>query len=108
MKRTHLVALAVAAAFFSVANAADAVTAKLQAPLAAPTETIAGGAVFECAADTCTTSDASADWSVSGCRDLARSVGVVASFGVGSRQLSADKLAACNKAAKPTKDSKDK
>ena len=102
--KVHFTAIAAATligAFGTQAMAAAAITAKLQAPIEGRKKPVAGGAVFVCEADTCVASNPSGDTlSTSGCRDLARSVGAVASYGSDAKQLAAEKLTACNAVAK--------
>lgn len=82
------------------AFAADPVTVKLQAPLAAKAKFIAGGAVFLCEADACVASAPSSQtFAASTCKSVAKTVGAVTSFGVGGKTLDADKLGACNAVA---------
>ena len=98
---TALAAAAIVGAFASSAVAAPAVTAKLSAPVEARKKPVAGDAVFVCEADTCTAANPSgATSSVSGCRQLVRVVGPVASFGTEAKPFDADKLGRCNSAAK--------
>lgn len=86
--------------FAGGAFAADAVTAKLTAPVAAKTKFIAGGAVFLCEADSCVASAPSSQtFATSTCKAVAKNVGAIASFGVGGKTLAADKLGACNASA---------
>jgi hypothetical protein len=96
-----LAAAALVSVFASSAMAAPAVVAKLQTPLEARKKPVAGDAVFVCEADTCSAGNPSgATASVSGCRQLVRAVGPVASFGSEGNAFDADKLARCNSAAK--------
>ena len=78
------------------AFAADAVTAKLSAPVAEKVKFIAGGARFNCEGDTCVAlAPTSQTFATATCKTIADKVGVVASFG-GARTLSEDKIADCN------------
>lgn len=78
------------------AFAADAVTAKLQAPVAEKTKFIAGGAMFNCEGDTCVAAaPTSQTFATSTCKTIADKVGPVASF-EGRKSLAEDKLADCN------------
>ena len=90
--------------FAGGALAAEPVTAKLTAPLAAKTKFIAGGAVFLCEADSCVASAPSSQtFATSTCKAVAKNVGAVAVFGASGKTLDADKLGACNaKAASAT------
>lgn len=90
----------VSLSFAGAAFAADPVTVKLQAPLAAKAKFIAGGAVFLCEADACIASAPSSQtFAASTCKSVAKTVGAVTSFGVGGKTLDADKLGACNAVA---------
>lgn len=85
------------------ALADDPITAKLKAPVAEKTKFIAGGAVFLCDGDTCLASaPSSRTYAASTCKEVAKNVGAIASFGGARKQLEADKLEACNTAALPT------
>jgi hypothetical protein len=99
-----LVTAAAAAALTLVAGSAfcaEPVTAKLQTPVKSRVRFVAAETVFDCTGDTCTTdSDESGAQSVSTCRAIAREVGTVTAFGRASKLLAADRLAACNVAAK--------
>lgn len=78
------------------AFAADAVTAKLSAPIAEKTKFIAGGAMFNCEGDTCiAAAPTSQTFATATCKTIADKVGVVASF-EGRKTLAEDKLASCN------------
>jgi hypothetical protein len=81
------------------ALAAEPVTAKLAAPIAEKTKLIAGGAIFQCEADTCVALAPSAQtFAVATCRTLASKLGPVQSFS-GRKALEGDRLAACNEKA---------
>lgn len=89
------------AALSTPALAAAPVIAKLQAPIAAPTKVIAGGAIFSCAGDTCVaTNPSNATGDFSSCKIVAHAVGAVVSFGTAADPLAADRIAACNESAK--------
>jgi hypothetical protein len=78
------------------ALAADQITAKLSAPVAAKTKFIAGGAMFNCEGDTCVAlAPTSQTFAVATCKTIADKVGVVSAFG-GLKTLADDKLADCN------------
>ena len=78
------------------AFAADAITAKLSAPVAEKTKFIAGGAMFNCEADTCVAlAPTSQTFAGATCKTIADKVGVVQSFG-GRKALAEEKLADCN------------
>jgi hypothetical protein len=96
--------LAAAAAILSMATtamAADPVVAKLQSPAPAATKPVAGGAVFECLGSVCASRTPTADTaSVHGCKELARQVGGVNSYGSTAKPLTSDQVASCNESAK--------
>ena len=78
------------------ALAADPITAKLSAPVAANTKFIAGGAMFKCQADLCVAlAPTSTTYATSTCKTIADKVGPVIAFG-GAKALTEDKLADCN------------
>lgn len=80
----------------SQALAAQPVTAKLATPVAEKTRIIAGGALFQCEADTCVALAPGAQtFALRTCRTLAGKVGAIESF-TGNTPLEADRLAACN------------
>lgn len=103
MKLQFLAAAAAAAFTLSAAGAAlagDAVTAKLQQPVAAKTKLVAGGAVFLCEADACVASSSNPrTFATASCKDLAKVVGPIASYGGDRRQLDEAKLGQCNAVA---------
>jgi hypothetical protein len=81
------------------AFAADAITAKLAAPVPEKTKFIAGGAMFHCEADACVAlAPTSQTFAVATCRAVADKVGVVESF-AGRKALEGDRLATCNEKA---------
>ena len=97
------VTLAAAAAIFALGTSAMAepVVAKLNVSVSGAAKPVAGGAVFECLGDVCAARAPSADTaSVRGCKDLARQMGVVSSFGPASKPLAPEQVAACNESAK--------
>ncbi|HKT54849.1 MAG TPA: hypothetical protein VJP88_10395 [Caulobacteraceae bacterium] len=99
--RLIAVAGALTAAVAAPSAFAEPVTAKLQAPTDHPVKLVAGGAIFECLGDVCAARTPSSDTAgVRGCKDLARQVGPVGAFGLGSRQLSPDQLVECNASAR--------
>jgi hypothetical protein len=102
MKVRLTAALAVLAAGALATSAmAEPVVAKLQAPTKGSVKPVAGGAVFDCLGDVCAArSPASDTGGLRGCKELARQVGAVTSFGAGSKQLSADQLSECNSSAR--------
>ena len=78
------------------ALAADAITAKLASPVAEKTKFIAGGAMFNCEANTCVAqAPTSQTFAIATCKTIADKVGVVASF-EGRKALDEGKLADCN------------
>ena len=103
MKLQTLAAACAALVTLSFAGAAladDAITAKLQAPVAAKTKFIAGGAIFLCEGDTCIAqATTSQTFAAATCKVIAKNVGAVESFGGSRKSLDADKLGACNTAA---------
>jgi hypothetical protein len=97
------ITLAAAAAILSLSSAAMAepVVAKLQAGAAGASKPVAGGAVFECLGDVCASRAPAADTaSVRGCKELARQVGGMNTFGAASKPLSSAELATCNESAR--------
>jgi len=100
MKLQTLAAACAALATLTAAGAAfagDAVTAKLQAPVAQKTKFIAGGAVFQCEGDTCVaTATTSQTFAASTCKAIAKTAGAVVSFEGVRKTFDADKLTACN------------
>jgi hypothetical protein len=100
MKVRLTAAIAALASIVATGAMAEPVIAKLQVPTKGAVKPVAGGAVFECLGDVCAARAPASDTSgLRGCKDLARQVGAVASFGPSSRQLSADQLAECNLSA---------
>ncbi|WP_293900450.1 hypothetical protein [Phenylobacterium sp.] len=86
-----LVTLSAGSAF-----AGEPITAKLSAPVAEKVKFIAGGAIFNCEADTCVASSpTSSTFASATCKTIADKVGPVTAFG-GRKGLEADKLALCN------------
>ncbi|CAN7400857.1 hypothetical protein LJR225_002538 [Phenylobacterium sp. LjRoot225] len=99
--RLTAVLMAVAAGAIATSALAEPVVAKLQAPGKSAAKPVAGGAVFECLGDVCAARAPSADTaSLRGCKDLARQMGPVSSFGPASKQLSAEQITSCNASAK--------
>lgn len=103
--RTLAAACAAMMSFSFAAGAAladDPISVKLQTPVAEKVKFIAGGAVFLCEADTCTAAAPSSQtYAASTCRDVAKKVGAVVSFGGARKQLEGAKLEQCNAAALP-------
>jgi|SRR6516225_1613574 hypothetical protein len=99
--RLTAVLAAVAAGALATSAMAEPVVAKLATPGPGAAKPVAGGAVFECLGDVCAARAPSADTaSVRGCKDLARQMGVVNSFGPASKPLAPEQVAACNESAK--------
>lgn len=85
----------------SGAMAAEAILAKLQVASSTAAKPVAGGAVFECLGDVCASRAPASDTaSVRACKELARQMGAVSSFGPASKPLDAAELASCNGAAR--------
>lgn len=85
----------------TAALAAEPVTATLQQPVAQPVKFIAGGAVFDCAGDTCVANAATSQtYGTDTCKKIAAQVGPVAAFS-DHRRFTDARLAQCNTAAKP-------
>ena len=95
---------AASAALISISFAAPAladetVVAKLQSPVAKATKFIAGGAMFVCDADDCTTeTPASETFTTGTCKTIAKKAGALTSFGNIRTTFAADQLAICNSA----------
>ena len=90
----------VTVSFAGAALADDAITAKLQAPVAQKTKFIAGGAVFLCEGDTCVAqAPTSQTFAAATCKAVAKNAGPLASFGGARKSFDAEKLGACNVAA---------
>jgi hypothetical protein len=99
--RAILVASALIGCVFAGSAAAEPTLAKLRTPLSGAVKPVAGGAVFECLGDVCAARAPSADTAgLRGCKDLARQVGTVSSFGPSSKPLPDEQLAACNESAR--------
>jgi hypothetical protein len=93
--------VALAASAIATSAMAEPVIAKLQAPSVGAPKPVAGGAVFECLGEVCAARAPSADTaSVRGCKDLARQMGAVTSFGPPSKPLSPEQISGCNESAK--------
>jgi hypothetical protein len=98
---TTFAAVAAILSLASGAMAAEPVIAKLQISAPGAAKPIAGGAVFECLGDMCASRAPSADTgSIRACKELARQMGGVNTFGAPSRPLSSDELATCNQSAR--------
>jgi hypothetical protein len=96
-------AIATALAAISLAGSVFAettVTATLNSAQAAPSKFIAASAVWNCAGTTCVATIAPDDATgVSGCKELAKKIGHIASYATESRSLDAKGLERCNIAA---------
>jgi len=96
--------LAAAAAFSMLATSAFAdgrIAAALDAPVAAKTKVVAGGAVFVCEGAECVSTQApSRALTAVACKALAKEVGRVAAFGGETKSLDAEDLTKCNASAK--------
>ncbi len=78
------------------AFAADLVTAKLAAPVAAKTKVIAGGAVFTCEGSACVAQASSTQtYSEEACKGVAAKVGVITAF-ESRKSFDEASLASCN------------
>ena len=103
MKSIRFVGQTLAIMIVMVATGASAepVVSKLQAPVASAVKPVAGGAVFECLGDVCAARAPGADTaSLRGCKDLARQVGSIVSFGPNGKPLASEQLTSCNSAAR--------
>ena len=100
--RTLAAAAALSVSMFAGAALADGrVAAALEAPVAAKTKIVAGGAVVVCDGAECiSTSAPSRAITAASCKALAKEVGRVAAFGGETKSLDADDLGRCNVAAK--------
>lgn len=99
------VVLAIAALFAQPALAADPVPvrATLAAPLAAPLRVTSSAATWSCTGATCTGPASNARLGdARACRELVKAAGAAATYTGTRGEMSADDLARCNKAAKPT------
>lgn len=99
MKLRTLTAAAVLAFTVSApAFASDGkISVSLQAPLAAKTKVVAGGAVFSCAETACVAYGAPARaLTAATCKAVAKEVGAVAAFAGERKSLEAADLARCN------------
>jgi hypothetical protein len=103
MKFFAYAAAAATLACAGAAWAAEPVTAKLDAPVAAKTKIIAGGAVFICADTACVAAAPQGrTLAAASCKELAGKVGRIVSFGDGRKDLDAGKLERCNGALPQT------
>lgn len=82
------------------AFAAEPVTVKLAQPVAQPMKFVAGGAVFNCAADACVASATTSEtFALATCKVVAGKVGPLLAF-AGTRPMDAARLGVCNTAVK--------
>ena len=92
-----------AALFVSSAGSALADTnylVKLEAPVPSAMKFMAAHAMWSCVASTCGSGGAPEEsFSVPSCKELAKKVGKIASFGDDRHKMSADELEKCNSAA---------
>lgn len=100
--RTLAAVAAVSVSLFAAPAFADGrIAVALDAPVAAKTKVVAGGAVFVCDGAECVAAQApSRAFSAVACKALAKEVGRVAAFGGEAKSLDADDLTRCNAAAK--------
>lgn len=100
---TYKILTAVSLMTFALASsalAATTVTATLQAP-AAKARVVAGGAVWACEGTTCIATAAPDNVaSTKSCKDLAKSVGTVATYASAGFNLDEQALAKCNASAR--------
>ena len=93
--------VAFAAAGAAYAATVNTVTVRLERPLDRPTNSlVAAGVVWTCTGDTCVSRIERRTPLARDCRDVARTVGRVASFKVGETELDATGLEACNRSAR--------
>lgn len=87
--------------FAGAALAQGRVAAALEAPVAAKTKIVAGGAVFVCEGSECVSTAApSRALTAAACKALAKEVGRISAFGGETKSLDADDLTRCNASAK--------
>ena len=100
--RTLAAVAALSVSMFAGAALADGrVAAALEAPVAAKTKVVAGGAVFICAGTECVSASApSRAITAASCKALVKEVGRVSSFGGETKSLTAEDLVRCNASAK--------
>ena len=105
MKLRTLAAAAILSASFAVPAfaAGGNITVALQAPVAAKTKVVAGGAVFSCVEATCVAANApTRALTAATCKAVVKEVGAVTAFTGDRKSLEADDLARCNGAAPAT------
>jgi hypothetical protein len=97
--RTLAAAAVLTLSFAAPALAAGNISVALQAPVAAKTKVVAGGAVFNCVDAVCVASEApSRALTAATCKALVKEVGAVAAFTGERKSLEAAELAHCNAA----------
>ena len=95
--RTLAAAAILSASFAAPAFAAGNISVALQAPVAAKTKVVAGGAVFSCVEATCVAANApSRALTAATCKAIVKEVGAVTAFSGDRKALAADDLARCN------------
>jgi hypothetical protein len=100
--RTLAAVAAISVSIFAGQALADGrIAVALDAPVAAKTKVVAGGAVFVCEGAECVSAQApSRALTAVACKALAKEVGRVSAFGGETKSLDADDLTRCNAAAK--------
>jgi hypothetical protein len=100
----RLLSAAIAATLLLASSAAFAVSntvvAKLETPMAEAQVVIAGNAAWTCQNDSCSVVLDRKTPMVRDCRVIAREVGRIASFKVGTKELDVAGIAECNTSAK--------
>ena len=103
MKLRTLAAAAILSASFAAPAFAGTINVALQAPVAAKTKVVAGGAVFSCVEATCVAANApSRALTAAAGKTIVKEVGAVTAFSGERKSLDADDLARCNGAAPAT------
>ena len=103
MKLRTLAAAAILSASFAAPAFAGTINVALQAPVAAKTKVVAGGAVFSCVEATCVAANApTRALTAATCKAVVKEVGAVTAFAGDRKSLEADVLARCNGAAPAT------
>ena len=97
MKLRTLAAAAILSASFAAPAFAGTINVALQAPVAAKTKVVAGGAVFSCVEATCVAANApTRALTAATCKAVVKEVGAVTAFTGDRKSLEADDLARCN------------
>ena len=97
MKLRTLAAAAILSASFAAPAFAGNISVALQAPVAAKTKVVAGGAVFSCVEATCVAANApTRALTAATCKAVVKEVGAVTAFAGDRKSLEADDLARCN------------